>query len=71
MEEYEKLQEEYRLFYVAITRAKDKLTILYPRIIMGYRSFFSPPSRFLEGIPEELYERRRIGSLVGGSWCSS
>ena len=52
------LEEERRLAYVAITRAKKALTILYTksRVIYG-RTEFCTPSRFLDEIPEELVEK--------------
>ncbi|NQU83572.1 MAG: ATP-dependent helicase, partial [Parcubacteria group bacterium] len=50
-------EEERRLFYVAITRAKDQLHLTYP-ITGGFDSiYFNNPSRFLEHIPENLLER--------------
>ncbi|MBS1333126.1 MAG: ATP-binding domain-containing protein, partial [Clostridiales bacterium] len=51
-------EEERRLAYVAITRAKKALTILYTksRVIYG-RTEFCTPSRFLDEIPDDLLER--------------
>ncbi|MDX1918364.1 MAG: 3'-5' exonuclease [Candidatus Caenarcaniphilales bacterium] len=48
------LEEERRLMYVAITRAKDKLYLTYARRrrIYGTREF-AEPSRFLQEIPTE------------------
>ena len=52
------LEEERRLFYVAITRAKDELYLTYPhlRLSGGYGDVFQRPSRFLPEIPSELLE---------------
>jgi DNA helicase-2/ATP-dependent DNA helicase PcrA len=52
------LEEERRLFYVAITRAKDELYLTYPhmRLTGGYGDIFQRPSRFLKEIPNELVE---------------
>jgi len=52
------LEEERRLFYVAITRAKDELYLTYPhmRLSGGYGDVFQRPSRFLKEIPNELVE---------------
>ena len=51
----EEMEEERRLCYVAITRAKSKLTISYAKQRMLYgRTSASLPSRFLREIPEDL-----------------
>src|SRR5205809_6021027 len=54
----EVLEEERRLFYVAITRARDELYLTYPhmRLVGGYGDAFQRPSRFLQEIPNELVE---------------
>ena len=55
-----KMEEERRLCYVAITRAKRRLTITcaHQRMLYG-RTTVSRPSRFLAEIPEELVERKQ------------
>ncbi|MDR3143369.1 MAG: ATP-dependent helicase [Puniceicoccales bacterium] len=54
------LQEERRLFYVAVTRAKDELYLCCPQqsSSRGPGSFSPPlqPSRFLEELSEKSYE---------------
>ena len=52
------LEEERRLFYVAITRARDELHLTYPhmRLSGGYGDVFQRPSRFLQEIPTGLLE---------------
>jgi ATP-dependent DNA helicase UvrD/PcrA len=52
------LEEERRLFYVAITRARDELYLAYPqmRLSGGYGDVFQRPSRFLQEIPSDLVE---------------
>jgi DNA helicase-2/ATP-dependent DNA helicase PcrA len=52
------LEEERRLFYVAITRARDELYLTYPhmRLNAGYGDIFQRPSRFLKEIPNALVE---------------
>ncbi len=51
------MEEETRLFYVAITRAEDQLYLTYPRYNgHSYDSQFCPPSRFLTTLPEKLFE---------------
>ena len=57
VEERDGLEEERRLFYVAITRAKKELLLCYAktRFIFGdYQQ--SIPSRFLKELPEEIKE---------------
>lgn len=53
----EELEEERRLAYVAITRAKEKLYLSFAtrRLIFGQRGT-SAPSRFISEIPEHLIE---------------
>ena len=51
------MEEETRLFYVALTRAEDQLYLSYPRYNgHGYDRSAMPPSRFLTALPSELYE---------------
>jgi DNA helicase-2/ATP-dependent DNA helicase PcrA len=54
----EALEEERRLFYVAVTRARDELYLSYPhmRLNAGYGDVFQRPSRFLKEIPPALVE---------------
>lgn len=55
----EEMEEERRLCYVAITRAKQTLTISYARQRMLYgRTNATLPSRFLKEIPEDITVRR-------------
>jgi DNA helicase-2/ATP-dependent DNA helicase PcrA len=59
MDTPEELEEERRLFYVGITRAKERLYLLHTfrRTLFG-RDELSEPSRFLADIPTDLFERR-------------
>jgi len=52
---YEEMEEERRLMYVGITRAKEKIYLLFTRqrTIFGSTQV-NPPSRFLEDIPAHL-----------------
>ena len=52
------LEEERRLFYVAVTRARDELYLTYPhmRLNAGYGEMLQRPSRFLKEIPNTLVE---------------
>ena len=62
------LEEERRLFYVAITRAKDELYLTYPMI--NPKSFrgeiVQTPSSFLDDFPRELVEEWNVRSAP--SW---
>lgn len=54
--------EERRLFYVAVTRAKDDLYLCVPRLRQtkdGGLTYYSP-SRFLREIPPELVRKREL-----------
>ncbi len=55
----EGLDEERRVFYVAVTRAKDELTLVHP--LSSYDRYglvvVTEASRFLREVPETLYER--------------
>ena len=57
------MEEERRLAYVAVTRAKQELLITTAsnRLLFGSTQY-NPPSRFIESIPEDLLQRR--GSAV-------
>ena len=71
--EPDELEEERRLAYVGITRAKEKLYVshAWSRMLFG-SSQYNPPSRFLDEIPVELVthlgEKRTSGR---GSWRES
>src|SRR4029434_4467269 len=58
LETRDAIEEERRLFYVAITRARDELYLSYPhmRLNAGFGDVFQRPSRFLKEIPSELVE---------------
>ena len=56
----EEIEEERRLAYVAITRAKDELYILHAKSRMLYgHTGANPASRFLGEIPETLLDKPR------------
>ena len=57
--DYDEMEEERRLCYVAITRAKQSLTITHARQRMLYgRTTPGMPSRFIKEIPEEFTVRK-------------
>ena len=55
------IEEERRLCYVAVTRAKEKLTILNTkrRLLYGQDSY-NPPSRFIGEIDDEYLDKEEI-----------
>ena len=58
MESEERLEEERRLCYVGITRAKKKLYLTYAQVRRLYNNMnYCKPSRFLEEIPERYIKR--------------
>lgn len=68
LEDEAALEEERRLCYVGMTRAKDRLILTWAlrRRVFGLESVEgSVPSRFLNEIPEDLFER---GGWAGGSF---
>ena len=61
----EELEEERRLFYVVITRAKHKLWITYANSRYRFGSVIqNDPSRFIEEIPEGQLDRSYAGGGV-------
>lgn len=63
MEDSKRLEEERRLCYVGMTRAKEKLILSYADIRRIYgREEYHRPSRFLKELPEALLEDVRTKS---------
>jgi DNA helicase-2/ATP-dependent DNA helicase PcrA len=61
----EELEEERRLFYVVITRAKHKLWITYANSRYRFGSVIqNDPSRFIEEIPENQLDRSYAGGGI-------
>jgi DNA helicase-2/ATP-dependent DNA helicase PcrA len=59
------LQEERRLAYVGITRARQRLYVSRATLRMAWgQTTYNPPSRFLEELPEHLMDWRRLASTV-------
>lgn len=59
------LEEERRLFYVTVTRAKDELYLSYPALNYQARDgeVLQRPSRFLQELPPELMEPWNVRSV--------
>jgi DNA helicase-2/ATP-dependent DNA helicase PcrA len=55
----EGLEEERRLFYVAVTRAKNEVALTYPMLARDRYGVdvILDPSRFVTELPEDVYER--------------
>jgi DNA helicase-2/ATP-dependent DNA helicase PcrA len=62
-ESVDAIEEERRLFYVALTRAKDELYLTYPCCwpTGSLEQQIQRPSRFLKEVPPELFEEWRVG----------
>ena len=64
----EELEEERRLFYVALTRAEKKLILSYAESRYRWGNLtLSEPSRFIEEIDQSLIERTKKASFRGTS----
>lgn len=72
LEDPDQLEEERRLLYVAATRARRRLYLLYAfkRRVYG-RESISTPSRFLADIPPELLRRRDGRERESSGWGQS
>ena len=59
LEKPDSLEEERRLFYVAVTRGRDHLHLCYPQIRLnsGYGEPFQRRSRFIAELPAHLLEK--------------
>lgn len=74
LEKKKDLEEERRLFYVALTRAQERVFLLYAtnRRRMGGENMLGMPSRFISEIPAEYLDRIEFQSaltrrVIGGS----
>jgi len=66
IDDKKELEEERRLFYVALTRAEERVYILYAtnRRRMGAETVNGLPSRFINEIPEDSLEKISFSSAV-------
>lgn len=65
-------EEERRLFYVAITRARNELYLTYPLMrtfATNPADFMQRPSRFLKELPSRLLEKWNIKTEDSGTLC--
>jgi len=68
----EELEEERRLFYVVITRAKSKLWITYANTRYKFGSLVqNEPSRFIDEIPEKFLDRSFAGGGIRNQAATS
>ncbi len=67
----EQLEEERRLMYVGMTRAKTHLRIFFARSRMLYGDTqANAPSRFIDDLPHQVIERRSDELLSAFAWAS-
>ncbi len=65
----EELEEERRLFYVAITRAKDRLWLTYANARYRFGQLQqNDPSRFIDEIPEANVDKSYAGGGARNNW---
>lgn len=65
----EQLEEERRIMYVGMTRAKAQLRLFFAKSrYMWGEGKSNPPSRFLDDLPDEVVERRSDDLLSAFSW---
>ena len=72
MENLNELEEERRLCYVGITRARNKLFLTYTEFRRLYgQDSYNPPSRFINEIPQECLEFVRPKQTYKNSYYGS
>ena len=55
------VEEERRLFYVAVTRARDELYLCYPKVnTKGGPAMLLTPSQFIQELDPNLYQPLRV-----------
>ena len=64
----DEIEQERRLFYVAITRAREQLYLCMARArLLRGKAAKRAPSRFLAAIPDELLERMDVSEPLAQS----
>lgn len=53
LDDFEELEEERKLFYVACSRAKTRLYLTAPDYFASYSGYFDKPSRFIAELPSD------------------
>ena len=53
LSDFEELEEERKLFYVACSRAKNRLFLTAPEYFSSYSGYFDKPSRFIAELPAD------------------
>ena len=68
LKEIDSEEEERRLWYVALTRAKDELYLTYPLLLTDYnrQTVLQKPSRFVTECPPDLFEIWNIEEETAG-----
>ncbi len=69
LEDDERIEEERRLFYVALTRAKEKLFLLRPMVDYSAKSYFSMKSGGYTRLSRFLEELDGLDKLIDASVC--
>ena len=60
------VEDERRLFYVAVTRARDELYLCFPKVVTrGGPTMLQTPSRFLVELSSDLYQPLKIKRSYG------
>ena len=68
----EELEEERRLFYVAVTRAKQRLWLTYANTRYRFGNLTqNDPSRFIDELPEERLDRAFAGGNIRNNQTNS
>ena len=64
LSDFEELEEERKLFYVACSRAKSRLFLTAPDYFSSYSGYFDKPSRFIAELPADKLTVETSKSLL-------